>query len=144
MDISANEPLVRLSCFAGVLLVMAMWEALAPRRRLTTARPLRWASNLGLSALNTLAVRFLIPLGAVDTAPLAQEHGWGLLNAVTLPDWLKVVLAVVALDFVIYLQHVLFHAVPALWRRAERLHWMLALPFVGETGEYPVNRRGPA
>jgi len=116
VDVLRYEPAIRLGCFAGVLLLMALWEVLAPRRRLTTARPLRWASNLGLSALNTLAVRFLIPLGAVGTALLAQDRGWGLLNAVELPDWLEVALAVVALDFVIYLQHVLFHAVPALWR----------------------------
>src|SRR5437763_1007464 len=55
------EPAVRLGCFAGVLLLMALWEALAPRRRPTAGRPLRWASNLGLVALNTLALRFLAP-----------------------------------------------------------------------------------
>src|SRR5262249_13010914 len=72
-----HEPIVRLGCFAGVLLLMALWEALAPRRRLTVRRAVRWSSNLGLTALNTLAVRFLVPLGAVGTALLAQERGWG-------------------------------------------------------------------
>src|SRR5262245_33357981 len=95
---------------------MTLWELLAPRRRLTVGRPLRWASNLGLVALDTLAVRFLIPLGAVGVALLARERGWGLFNNVSLPGWLAVVLSVVALDFIIYLQHVMFHAVPILWR----------------------------
>src|SRR5436190_341984 len=40
---------------------------------------------------------------------------------VALPPALKVMAAVVALDLVIYLQHVLFHAVPALWR-LHRMH----------------------
>lgn len=111
-----HEPMIRLGCFAGVLLLMALWEALAPRRRVTIGRPARWASNLGLTAVNTLAVRFLVPLGAVGTALLSQERGWGLLNNVSLPAWLAVVLSVVALDLVIYLQHVMFHAVPLLWR----------------------------
>jgi sterol desaturase/sphingolipid hydroxylase (fatty acid hydroxylase superfamily) len=83
---------------------------------MTTRRPLRWASNLGLALLNTLTMRFLVPLSAVAVALLARERGWGLLNNVSLPEWLAVVLAVVALDLAIYLQHVLFHAVPALWR----------------------------
>jgi sterol desaturase/sphingolipid hydroxylase (fatty acid hydroxylase superfamily) len=110
------EPAVRLGCFSGVLLLMAVWEALAPRRRRTVGRPLRWASNLGLVVLNSLAVRFLLPLGAAGMALLAEQRGWGLLNNVGLPGWLAVLVAVVVLDLVIYLQHVLFHAVPLLWR----------------------------
>jgi sterol desaturase/sphingolipid hydroxylase (fatty acid hydroxylase superfamily) len=110
------EPLIRLGCFAGVLLLMALWEFLAPRRRMTVSRPARWGSNLGLTALNTLAVRFLVPLGAVGVAVLSEERGWGLLNNISLPAWLAAVLAVIALDLIIYLQHVMFHAVPLLWR----------------------------
>jgi sterol desaturase/sphingolipid hydroxylase (fatty acid hydroxylase superfamily) len=81
-----------------------------------TARRGRWFANLGLAALNTLAVRLLMPLGAVGVAVLAEERGWGLFNNVAAPPWLAVAAAVIVLDLVIYLQHVLFHAVPALWR----------------------------
>jgi sterol desaturase/sphingolipid hydroxylase (fatty acid hydroxylase superfamily) len=116
VDVLRYEAVIRLSCFGGVLLLMALWELLAPRRRLTVRRPARWASNLGLVALNTLAVRFLVPLGAAGTALVAQERDWGLFNNLELPGWLAVVLAVVALDLIIYLQHVMFHAVPLLWR----------------------------
>jgi sterol desaturase/sphingolipid hydroxylase (fatty acid hydroxylase superfamily) len=121
MSVIPHEPIIRLACFAGVLLLMALWEVLAPRRRLTVGRPLRWASNLGLVALDTLLVRFLIPTGAVGLALLAAERGWGVLNNLSLPAWLAVALAVVALDLVIYLQHVMFHAVPLLWR-LHRVH----------------------
>ncbi|HYT93151.1 MAG TPA: sterol desaturase family protein [Gemmataceae bacterium] len=116
MDLLGSESLIRLTCFGGVLLLMAVWEVLAPRRRPTVGRPVRWLSNLGLVALDTLIVRFLIPLGAIGTALVAHERGWGLLNSVSLPECVAVVLAVVVLDLVIYLQHVMFHAVPALWR----------------------------
>jgi sterol desaturase/sphingolipid hydroxylase (fatty acid hydroxylase superfamily) len=116
MTFPSSEPLIRLGCFGGVLLLMALWESLAPRRRPTVGRAARWASNLGLSAINTLVVRLLVPLGAVGAALLAEERGWGLLNNVALPGWLSVLLAVVALDLAIYLQHVMFHAVPLLWR----------------------------
>jgi sterol desaturase/sphingolipid hydroxylase (fatty acid hydroxylase superfamily) len=111
-----HEPIIRLGCFASVLLLVAIWEALAPRRRPTVGRPVRWLSNLGLVALDTLLVRFLVPLGAVGMALLAAERGWGVFNNVPVPAWLAVALAVVALDLVIYLQHVMFHAVPLLWR----------------------------
>src|SRR5262249_40184645 len=99
-----------------VLLLMALVEMAAPRRRLTTDKPTRWLSNLGLVFINTFAARFLLPMGGVGAALAAESHGWGLFNNVTLPPGLAVLLAVVLLDFAIYLQHVLFHAVPALWR----------------------------
>jgi sterol desaturase/sphingolipid hydroxylase (fatty acid hydroxylase superfamily) len=111
-----SESVVRIGCFGGILAAMALWELLAPRRRLTMGRPIRWASNLGLVAVDTVAVRLLIPLGAVGVAMQAQARGWGLFHNMDLPEWLAVVLAVVALDGVIYFQHLLFHAVPVLWR----------------------------
>jgi sterol desaturase/sphingolipid hydroxylase (fatty acid hydroxylase superfamily) len=121
MNVLDQESAIRLGCFAGVLLVMALWEAVAPRRRLRVRRPLRWASNLGLVVLNTLAVRFLVPLGAMGVALAAEERGWGLLPYADVPHWLAVLLAVAVLDLAIYLQHVMFHAVPLLWR-LHRVH----------------------
>ncbi|MBL8828912.1 MAG: sterol desaturase family protein [Planctomycetaceae bacterium] len=99
-----------------MLVVMAIGECLFPRRKLSVRKPLRWLSNLALVALNTVAVRLLVPLTAVAAALLAQEQQWGVLNRVAWPEWLEIILAVAALDLAIYLQHVMFHAVPALWR----------------------------
>ncbi|MEX2288475.1 MAG: sterol desaturase family protein [Planctomycetaceae bacterium] len=111
-----TEGAIRIGCFLGVLIAMAVWEAVAPRRSLMAHKPLRWASNLSLVVLNTLVVRLVIPFTAVATATIAESHGWGLLNMLEFPRWAKTVVAVVALDLVIYLQHVMFHAVPVLWR----------------------------
>jgi sterol desaturase/sphingolipid hydroxylase (fatty acid hydroxylase superfamily) len=116
MGIISDYSAIRFGCFSGVLALMAVWQILGPRRRLTTAKPLRWLSNLGLVALDTAAVRLLLPIGAVGMALVAEERGWGLFHNVPLPAWLAVALSVVALDFVVYVQHVLFHAVPVLWR----------------------------
>jgi sterol desaturase/sphingolipid hydroxylase (fatty acid hydroxylase superfamily) len=115
------EPLIRLACFAGVLAVLALWEALAPRRAQEVGRAWRWPNNLGVVAVDTIIVRILFPTAAVGFAILAEERGWGLLNAVDLPAWSEVLIAIVVLDLVIYLQHVLFHSVPALWR-LHRMH----------------------
>ncbi len=107
---------VRLGCFAGVLLVMATWEVWAPRRVLSVSKATRWRSNLGLVLLNNLAARWVMPLTAVAAAMLAASRGWGVLQLVEWPMWVEAILALLALDLAIYLQHVLFHAVPALWR----------------------------
>ena len=120
MNVLEHECLIRLGTFFGLLAGLALAERLAPRR----PQP-AWAGrrlhNLGLAGLNTVAVRLLIPLGAMGMALLAEDRGWGLLHHVSLPEWAAVVLAVVLLDGIIYGQHVLFHAVPVLWR-LHRVH----------------------
>jgi sterol desaturase/sphingolipid hydroxylase (fatty acid hydroxylase superfamily) len=117
----AAEPAVRLGCFLGVLLLMALWEVLAPRRRQSITRLLRWPNNLGLVVLNTFLVRLLFPLAGVGMAALAQTKGWGLLNIVPPPAWLAIPVGVLLLDLTIYGQHVAFHFVPPLWR-LHRMH----------------------
>lgn len=116
-----HERAIRLGFFFGVLAVMALWELAAPRRALTVSKAMRWANNLGLVAFNSLLLRLIFPAAAVGVAAFAAENSWGLLNYFELPMVLAMVLSVVAMDFIIYLQHVLVHAVPALWR-LHRVH----------------------
>ena len=117
----AHESAIRLGFYGGFTAVMACWEVLAPRRGRAFPRWQRWPSNFGIAALSTLAVRALFPVAAVGFAIAGLTHGWGLFNNVDFPDWAKVAISVVVLDLVIYLQHVIFHAVPALWR-LHRMH----------------------
>jgi sterol desaturase/sphingolipid hydroxylase (fatty acid hydroxylase superfamily) len=117
----ANEPAIRLGFFLGVFTLVALWEVAAPRRALTVSKTLRWASNLGLVALNTVMLRLLFPLAAVGVAAFCVKNGWGLINHFQVPFAIAVPLAVIAMDFVIWLQHVMVHAVPALWR-LHRVH----------------------
>jgi sterol desaturase/sphingolipid hydroxylase (fatty acid hydroxylase superfamily) len=116
-----HESAIRLAAFLTVLVVMGAWEAAAPRRKLSANKPARWFSNLALTAINTLAMRLAFALGAVGIALESQSREWGLFNNVTLPGWLEVLLSVLLLDLAVYLQHVLFHAVPLLWR-LHRVH----------------------
>jgi sterol desaturase/sphingolipid hydroxylase (fatty acid hydroxylase superfamily) len=117
----ANEPVIRLGCFAGMFALLAALEALLPRRQRTAGRWLRWSNNLGLVAVNTLVLRFIFPTAAVGVALAAEGCGIGLLPWLGLPGPGTIVAAVVLLDLAIYLQHALFHAVPALWR-LHRMH----------------------
>ncbi len=119
--IEANEAAIRLGFFLGIFAVMALWELAAPRRALTVSKAVRWLNNLGLVALNTVLLRLLFPAAAVGVAAWAQQQGWGLLNHFAPPFWAAVLISVVAMDFVIWLQHVMVHAIPLLWR-LHRVH----------------------
>ncbi|MBI4000198.1 MAG: sterol desaturase family protein [Nitrospira defluvii] len=110
------EVLVRLSGFLTVLGLMASWEMIAPRRCLTASKARRWIANISVVVIDTVIVRLLFSAGAVGAAMLAADQQWGLLNQVSWPQSVEVVLAVVALDFVLYLQHVMLHAIPLFWR----------------------------
>ena len=116
-----HEGPIRLGIFAGVLTLMALLEWLAPRRRLSLGRGRRWFANLAIVVVNTAVLRLLFPILAVAAAAAAQTAGWGLFNLVALPFWLEVLLAVLALDLLIYWQHRLFHVVPLFWR-IHRMH----------------------
>jgi len=117
----ANASLIRLAAFAGIFAAMASWEVLAPRREQKLRRGIRWPGNIGIVVVDTLLVRLVFPTTAVALALLVEAQGWGLLHALELSAWVSVPIGVVALDLAIYLQHVLFHAVPALWR-LHRVH----------------------
>ena len=110
------EQHVRLSAFLGVFVLVALWEIAAPRRALRASRAVRWTSNIGIVVLDTVLVRLVFPVAAAGVAAVVGSLGWGLFNVLAWPVWVEVVLAVVVLDLVIYWQHVMFHAVPGLWR----------------------------
>ena len=115
------EIAVRIGGAAVVFAAMAFWEWWAPRRALTVGRRPRWPANLGILAVDIIAVRLLVPTAAVGVALIASERGWGLFNITGLPSWVAIVVGVIALDLVIYIQHVVFHHVPVLWR-LHRMH----------------------
>ncbi len=116
-----HEQAIRFGFFLGILILMAIWEVLASRRPLSTSKRGRWLSNLSLVIIDTLALRLLFPVTAIGTALFVENRGWGILNNVAIPYWMAMALGVVGLDFVIYLQHAMFHAIPAFWR-LHRMH----------------------
>jgi len=125
MDINelllTHEVAIRAGVFFGVLILMAVWEVFAPRRASTISKVVRWGNNLGLVVFNSILLRFIFPTAAVGVAIFVSEHNWGLLNFFHLPPLISVAISIVVLDFVIYFQHVLMHAIPALWR-LHRVH----------------------
>jgi sterol desaturase/sphingolipid hydroxylase (fatty acid hydroxylase superfamily) len=116
-----NEKPIRMGFFFGVLLIMALWEIAAPRRKLTASKTLRWTNNIGLVFFNSFVIRILFPAAAVGVAISAKEHGYGLFNTYDVSPFIAIVASVVIMDFVIYVQHVMVHAIPVLWR-LHRVH----------------------
>ncbi|MGD9033275.1 MAG: sterol desaturase family protein [Desulfobacteraceae bacterium] len=118
--IVSNEATIRMTFFVGIFVVVALVELAVPRRPLTTSKTGRWFANIGIVIINTVVLRLLVPAGALGISVWVGRQGWGVFNYVDWPFWVEVILSVILLDFVIYLQHLMFHAVPLLWR----LHMM--------------------
>jgi sterol desaturase/sphingolipid hydroxylase (fatty acid hydroxylase superfamily) len=116
-----NEAVTRFAAFIGVFAAMVLWETAAPRRLRSHSRLRRWPSNLAITALNTGLVRAIFPATAVSLAVIGERQHWGLFNSGPIPHWFGLIPCVILLDLAIYLQHVMFHAVPALWR-VHRMH----------------------
>jgi sterol desaturase/sphingolipid hydroxylase (fatty acid hydroxylase superfamily) len=111
-----NEIAIRLISFIFIFILVAFWEIRMPRRAPTTSKKWRWFTNLSIIAINPLLLRLVFPVLAVGMARMALANGWGLLNHFAMPGLIALVVGIIALDLVIYLQHVMFHAVPILWR----------------------------
>ncbi|MFN1550944.1 sterol desaturase family protein [Vibrio natriegens] len=117
-----NDPAwIRLGCFVGVLLLCTLWENVLPRKVLTVSRAFRWVNNLSLVALNSVVIALVMPIAAFQAAVIASEHQWGFFQLMSFPDWLNVLLSIILLDFIIYVQHVIFHRIPVLWK-LHRMH----------------------
>ena len=114
--LDTTVPMIGLGAMALVFVALAAVEFLIPHRGLQYGRARRWVTNLGLFALDTALVRVAVPLLMVGTAQLAEARGWGLFNQFALPFWFELLLALVALDLALFLQHRATHRVPLLWR----------------------------
>ncbi|HET6546054.1 MAG TPA: sterol desaturase family protein [Rhodanobacteraceae bacterium] len=119
--------LLRLGIFVGLWMLLALAEARWPRHRQRREAARRWTANFGLSLIDTLMLRLLLPWLAVDAAQWARVHEFGLLHAVVAPDWLRFAIAFVVLDLVIYWQHRALHAIGWLWPLHRVHHTDLAL-----------------
>lgn len=119
--VMAYEKEIRMGFFFGMLAIVGLWEVFAPRRTLTVSKTVRWVNNLGLVFFNSIIVRLVFPVAAIGVAATAHENGWGLFNNIDVPVWLAAIIAIVLMDLVIYIQHVMVHAIPLLWR-LHRVH----------------------
>lgn len=116
-----SELLLRLGITLASLALLALLEALLPAKARVMPRLGRWVTNLSLGGLSSLAVRLMGPLTVAGAAVAAEQAGFGLFNAVTLPAWLTALAVLVLLDLAIWAQHLAMHKAPLLWRM-HRVH----------------------
>jgi sterol desaturase/sphingolipid hydroxylase (fatty acid hydroxylase superfamily) len=133
-----SEALLRLSLFFAGFMIFAMVEIVLPEAPLRTRRAIRWPRNLAMVVINAIAVRVIFPAGAVAAAILAEQRGWGLLNQLELSTPVAMTVALVALDLVVYGQHMLFHRVPLLFRFHRMHHADLDFDVTLATRFHPV------
>jgi hypothetical protein len=85
----SKEGVIRLSAFLGVFAIMASYEAIARKRKLSAPKAKRWLINLGITFLNTAILRLVFATGAMGTAIWAASRGWGIFNGMGLPPILE-------------------------------------------------------
>lgn len=132
------EQTIRITAFAGILLAVALWETIAPRRPLQDNKSRRWRTNLSLIVIDATLVKLLFPILPVALAQTIEIRGWGLFNTIAIAPWLKILLSIIFLDFIIYLQHLLFHHIPILWRLHRMHHTDLDLDVTSGNRFHPL------
>jgi sterol desaturase/sphingolipid hydroxylase (fatty acid hydroxylase superfamily) len=119
------EPVIRLSAFITIFVVMAVFELLSPRlerpEMQAALKSRRWVTNVGLVVVSSVVLRVIFPAAAVGTAIWAATRGYGFFNIVAIPAWIAGIVAFVVLDFAVWLEHLVSHKVPLLWR-IHRVH----------------------
>jgi sterol desaturase/sphingolipid hydroxylase (fatty acid hydroxylase superfamily) len=136
--IMQNAPVIRGSIFIGLFLLFTLWEIFASDHKSPLSRLQRWPSNLLLVLLNNFVIYLVFPMTAIHFAELAQSQKWGILSIWEIPMEWKIVIAIIVLDFIIYVQHVLFHSMPMLWKLHRMHHQDLELDVTSGTRFHPI------
>jgi sterol desaturase/sphingolipid hydroxylase (fatty acid hydroxylase superfamily) len=111
-----TESSVRLLIFWAGLIFFLSLELLVPYRPSSVSKFKRWINNLGLALFNSILIQLLFSSAIVSTAVYVHIHKLGILNMVDAPSWLKILVTVALMDFMLYVWHLLNHEVPLLWR----------------------------
>ena len=138
----------RLGIFVFMLLGLSLWEFLSPRRKQTKLSSAikpnnRRINNIAVVIIDTILVRFLVPLLPVGVALYAAENSIGLFNLTLfnitdLSIWIVFPLSLLILDFIIYVQHRIFHAVPMFWRLHRMHHTDVEFDFTTAIRFHPI------
>ncbi|WP_321395676.1 sterol desaturase family protein [Emcibacter sp.] len=114
--LTENAEMIRLGVFLGLLGLFALLENRWPFRTNQFPRHFRWLTNIAIVVAGSMTLKLLLPVMAAGAAFFATAQNIGLLNMLDLPLWFTIPVSLILLDFAIYLQHVVFHQVPLLWR----------------------------
>jgi len=108
--------LLGVSIALGTFGVLVYLENRRPLRRRTESKPVRDIRNLAIAGITGIVLSVVETPVTSRLTKLVQKRKWGLLKFIRLPRWLEIPLAIVLLDYTLYVWHVLTHRVPFLWR----------------------------
>ncbi len=96
---------------------LLIWiENRRPLRRSVESKSVRNFRNMAVAGAASGALYFVEKPVTDRLMKLVEEHNFGLLKIFKLPRRLELLLAIVLLDYTLYVWHVLTHKVPFLWR----------------------------
>lgn len=100
----------------GAFGALLLFERCRPLRGEVEPKLRHEGRNLAVAGLGAVALQLAESPIARRLTDLVERHKFGLLKLLRLPVWLETALAVVLLDYTLYIWHVLTHKVPFLWR----------------------------
>lgn len=120
-----SEPVARLTVFITVLVAMALLELFHPRLEREemhgALKSKRWFTNLSMVVISSLCLRIIFPAAAVGAALWLETRNIGIFNFFDIPFWIAGILSFIILDFIVWLEHLVSHKWPILWR-IHRMH----------------------
>jgi sterol desaturase/sphingolipid hydroxylase (fatty acid hydroxylase superfamily) len=100
----------------GLLGALLLLEHRRPLRVEKESKLRRVQRNLAVAALAAITIHFVESPVITPLAELVKKKHWGLLKQRRLPRIVETLATLALLDYTVYLQHVLHHRVPLLWR----------------------------
>ncbi len=114
--IIANEPIIRLSFFVSILLLMSLFEYIIPKKELLLSKFKRWSNNISIIVVNSFLLKFIFASSIITISIYTTENKIGLLNLFEISFFFSVILSIILLDLIIYFQHRLFHKIDFFWK----------------------------
>lgn len=100
----------------GVAGLLFLLELRRPLRKSVEPKIEHDTRNLAVAAIGAAALQLAERPLVSRLAAMVEKRRWGLLKFVDLPAWVEVTIAVVMMDYTLYIWHVLTHRLPFLWR----------------------------
>jgi sterol desaturase/sphingolipid hydroxylase (fatty acid hydroxylase superfamily) len=110
------SPELRFLILAFMFLGLTLLEQLWPLRKATQARLPRILNNLLLAGSSALILKLAFYPLVLTVASMTAAENWGILARLDLPVQARMPLALLSLDWSLFLWHRLLHKVPFLWR----------------------------
>jgi sterol desaturase/sphingolipid hydroxylase (fatty acid hydroxylase superfamily) len=110
---------IRMFIFVGGIIFFLIIELFVPYRESSVSKVKRWVNNVLLAVFNSLIINLVFSTTIIAAAHYVTTNKSGLMNLEYIPglsNWIRVLIILVFLDFILYIWHVLNHLMPLFWR----------------------------